>query len=192
FPVNNLWTWRPPQGAVIPLSDGIQWATPLATSISGAPITLSLSGVSSGILFMQEYGNTGGLLDAFQSGWIIEAGYSSSNGQLLWGPVNRTESANTRVSFGSTSNGNTGAAIGDGAWVECNLNTETITGYNLLTGNKLWGPETLPNANPWTSLGLQQIVANGAIYIWTLGGDVYSYNIATGTLIWQYHTPSGG
>jgi hypothetical protein len=192
LPINNLWTWRPPQGAVIPMSYGIQWDVPLANNISGAPISLSLSGISSGVLFMQEYGNTGGLLDAFQSGWIVEAGYSSATGQLLWGPVNRTESANTRVSFGSTSNGNTGAAIGDGAWVECNLNTETVTGYNLLTGKQLWGPETLPNANPWTSLGLQQIVANGAIYIWTLGGDVYSYNIATGTLIWQYHTPSGG
>ncbi len=192
FPLNNLWTWRPPQGAVIPFSDGIEWTAPLATNISGAPITLSYSGMSSGVIFMQQYGSTGGFSDAFQAGWIVEAGYSSDTGQLLWGPVNRTEPANTRVSFGSTGNGNTGSAIGDGVWVECNLNTETVTGYNLLTGAQLWGPITLPNANPWTSLGMSQIVANGTIYIWTLGGDVYSINIHTGAINWQYHTPSGG
>jgi outer membrane protein assembly factor BamB len=192
FPVNNLWTWRPPQGAQIPFSDGIQWTMPIANNILGAPISLSFSGIASGVILMHQYGNTGGMLDAFQSGYIIEAGYSADTGQLLWGPVNRTEPANTRVSFGSTGNGNTGSAIGDGVWVECNLNTYEITGYSLFTGTKIWGPITLPNANPWTSLGLSQIVANGSIYIWTYGGDVYSINIHTGTINWQYHTPSGG
>ena len=97
---------------------------PLATNISGAPISLTFSGIASGVILMQQYGNTGGMLDAFQSGYIIEAGYSADTGAQLWGPVNRTEPANTRVSFGSTSNGNTGQAIGDGVFVECNLNTE--------------------------------------------------------------------
>jgi outer membrane protein assembly factor BamB len=49
---------------------------------------------------------------------------------------------------------------------------------------------SLPNANPWSTLGLQQIVANGTIYIWTLGGNVYSINILTGAINWQYQTPS--
>jgi outer membrane protein assembly factor BamB len=192
FGMNNLWTWRPPQGAVIPFSDGIQWSMPIANNISGTPISLTYSGISNGVILMQQYGSTGGFLDAFQSGYIIEAGYSADTGQLLWGPVNRTEPPNTRISFGSTSNGNSGTAIGDGVFVECNLNTFEVTGYSLFTGSKIWGPITLPNANPWTSLALQQIVANGTIYIWTYGGDVYSINIQTGAINWQFHTPSGG
>jgi hypothetical protein len=152
---------------------------------------LGYCGVSSGVVFLDQYGTTGGST-AFQAGWIIEAGYSSVNGQLLWGPVNRTENVDTRVSFGTTGNGNSGYAIGDGAWVECDLNTLTVTGYNLLTGASLWGPEALPNANQWDSLGMMQIVANGSIYIWGLGGDVYSINILTGVINWQYHTPPGG
>jgi hypothetical protein len=56
----------------------------------------------------------------------------------------------------------------------------------------LWGPISLPNARPFSSLGANALVANGVIYIWMYGGDVYAYNIATGALIWQYHTPSGG
>jgi len=56
----------------------------------------------------------------------------------------------------------------------------------------VWGPESLSDADSWDSLGMSQIVANGTIYIWGLGGDVYSINIATGTINWHYQTPSGG
>jgi outer membrane protein assembly factor BamB len=184
------YNWRPTQGSLIPFNQGIQWSAPIATNISGSPITLGYSGTASGVILLQQYGNTGGA-DAFQSGWIVEAGYSADTGAQLW-LTNRTEPANTRISFGSTSNGNTGQAIGDGVFVECNLNTYEVTGYSLFTGQKLWGPVTLPNANPWTSLALYQQVANGTIYIWTYGGDVYSINIHTGAINWQYHTPSGG
>jgi outer membrane protein assembly factor BamB len=191
FVLLGLQVWRPPQGGIIPFSDGIQWTMPIATNISGAPITLGYSGISSGVILMDQYSTTGGAI-AFQDGWIIEAGYSSDTGQLLWGPVNRTENVGTRVAFGTTGNGNAGFAIGDGAWVECDLNALTVTGYNLLTGVQLWGPEAFPDANQWDSLGMQEIVADGSVYIWGLGGDVYSINIANGKVNWHYHTPDGG
>jgi outer membrane protein assembly factor BamB len=193
FSAAGLAVWRPPQGGIIPFSKGIEWTAPMATNVSGNPITLSYSGISSGVILMAQYGPMGALIgSAFQSGWIVEAGYSANNGQLLWGPINRTENLGTRVSFGFTSNGNSGSAIGDGYWVESDLNALTVTGYNLLTGTQVWGPEALPNADSWDSLGMSQIVANGTIYIWGLGGDVYAINIATGTINWHYQTPSGG
>ena len=68
----------------------------------------------------------------------------------------------------------------------------TISGYSLTTGTQLWGPTALPNVSPFSSLGANALVANGNIYIWGYGGDVYSYNIVTGALNWQYHTPPGG
>jgi outer membrane protein assembly factor BamB len=191
FVLLGLDVWRPPQGGIIPFSDGIQWTKPIATNISGAPITLGYAGISSGVILMDQYSTTGGAI-AFQNGWIVEAGYSSDDGRLLWGPVNRTENVGTRVAFGTTGNGNAGYAIGCGAWVECDLNALTVSGYNLLTGAQLWGPKSLPDANQWDSLGLQQIVANGTIYIWGLGGDVYSINILTGDVNWHYSTPDGG
>ena len=39
---------------------------------------------------------------------------------------------------------------------------------------------------------MQYVVANGTIYLWTYGGDVYAFNILTGNILWQYHTPPGG
>ena len=48
----------------------------------------------------------------------------------------------TRVSYGATGNGNAGSpSLGNGVWVECDLNTMQINGYNLLTGKQLWGPK---------------------------------------------------
>jgi outer membrane protein assembly factor BamB len=81
---------------------------------------------------------------------------------------------------------------GSGAYVELTESSLSITGYSLTTGEKLWGPTVLPNASPFSSLGSNAIVANGNIYTWLYGGDVYSYNIRTGALNWQYHTPSAG
>jgi hypothetical protein len=187
----TAWEWRPPQGGIIPFSYGIMWSKPLATNVSGSPITLGYCGISSGVIMLDQYGTTGGA-NAFQNGWIVEAGYSSDTGALLWGPVNRTENAGTRVCFGTTGNGNSGYAIGSGAWVELDINTLTYTGYNLFTGAQMWGPKAFPNANPWDSLGMQQIVANHTIYIWGLGGDVYSIDMATGDVNWHYNTPNGG
>ena len=193
FSMLGLAVWRPPQNGIIPFSGGIEWRAPIATNISGAPITLGFSGIASGAILMTQYGPLGALLgQAFQSGWIVEAAYSMNDGHQLWGPVNRTENIGTRVSFGFTSNGNSGAAIGNGYWVETDLNALTVTGYNLLTGERVWGPESLSDADSWDSLGMSQIIANGTIYIWGLGGDVYSINIATGTINWHYQTPSGG
>lgn len=187
----GLDVWRPTQGAIIPFSDGIEWSKPLATNISGTPITLSYAGISTGVIMMMQYGTTGGA-NAFQYGWIIEAGYSADTGALIWGPINRTQNVGTRVAFGATGNGNAGCAIGNGHWVEVDINTFEVTGFNLLTGEKIWGPLKLPDPNPWDSLGMQEIVANDSIYIWGLGGDVYSINLDTGTVNWHYKTPDGG
>lgn len=201
FQIIGLEVWRPPQGGIIPFDAGIEWTVPLVTNVSGVPINLGLSGfyngyagLSSDVILLQQYGllGNGTVGYAFQAGWIVQAGYSAVNGRLLWGPVNRTENFNTRVSYGQTGNGNAGFAIGDGAWVETDLNAMTVTGYNLYTGEKVWGPKELPNAQPLTSLGVQQIVANGTIYIWTYGGDVYSINIHTGAINWQRHSPPAG
>ena len=192
-PANNLWSWRPPKGGIIPFSYGIEWSVPIATNISGAPIDLSYSGIASGVILLAQYSATGRVTGvAFQSGWIIEAGYSAVNGTLLWGPINRTQTPNTRVSFGYARNGNTVYAIGNGVFVECNINTDNITCYSLYTGEKLWGPKHFPNVHPIGHFGWQTVIANGTIYIWTYGGDVYAVDLTTGNVKWEYHTPSGG
>lgn len=126
----------------------------------------------------------GGLF--YQPGWQIEAGYSTDTGQQLW-IANRTQIPFTLISAGAGT-----YFAGDGYYVEFTQNALSIQCFSLTTGQKVWGPTTLPNARPFDSLGGNSIIANGTIYLWAYGGDVYAYNLADGSLKWHYQTPSGG
>jgi hypothetical protein len=190
--VPDNWYWRPPLNAVINFSLGIQWTAPLATNISGTPIIdfanglygLGITYVSSDVVYMQEYTMGGGLF--YQPGWQIEAGYSATTGQQLW-ITNRTQIPFTLISAGAGT-----YFAGDGYYVEFTQNALSISCFSLTTGQKVWGPTTLPNARPFDSLGGNSVIANGTIYLWAYGGDVYAYTLADGSLKWHYQTPSGG
>ncbi|MGA2523738.1 MAG: hypothetical protein ABSF65_06245 [Candidatus Bathyarchaeia archaeon] len=192
------WMWRPTQNGQIPFVDGIMWAQPLATNINGVPLplstvaalpssaTLSLNSgtyttggasANSGVLFLSSIASAGG--SSYNAGFIIEAGYSSTTGQQLW-IVNRTETPYTRVDFSQTSNG---------IFVEINQDTAAYTGYSIITGKQLWGPFTLPNPDPYNSIGSYYgQVVNGMMYLSSFGGDIYAINMGTGSIVWQTNT----
>jgi hypothetical protein len=186
-PVSNIWTWKTPQGGVIPFSDGKMWTVPLATNISGVPISPTLSigswgngidgPVNSGVIFLWAPSSTG--LNFYQAGSIVEACYSTDTGEQLW-VANRTEAPYTRVDF---------MPISNGVLVEVDQTTSACTGYNVNTGARLWGPITLPDANPYNSIGSYYgQVANGVLYITGFGGNIYALNIHDGTILWKTTT----
>ena len=182
-PVADQWMWRPPYNTTIDFQLGVQASYPIVNTIDSAPISLGLSSITDGVALMTQASIAGSSF--FQNGWIIEAGYDLKTGQKLWGPLNRTEVVDSRVIYGSTTAGN-------GIWVEFDAAALTATGYNLRTGEKVWGPKPLPNVSPYSSLGQNNVVADGIIYDWTYGGDVYAIELATGNFLWEYHTPTGG
>ncbi|HUK84932.1 MAG TPA: PQQ-binding-like beta-propeller repeat protein, partial [Candidatus Acidoferrum sp.] len=197
----DSWQWRPPQGASIDFGLGIQWSVPLAENISGNSLIdyanglfgLSMAGVESGVVLLYEeltpMSETMPVF-SYSSGWIVEAGYSAATGQQLW-ITNRTETPYSIVALGASQNLGY-FTMGNGVSVEITQSTLSATGYSLTTGKQLWGPITLPNANPFDSLGLQSVVANGKMYLWGYGGDVYAIDMTNGTIVWHYKTPSGG
>ena len=194
----NAWFWRPPANGIVPFADGIQWTVPIATNIAGVPFpqtfvnniyvntTLSVSGscIENNVVLMTD---SSGIAGGFQAGFIIEAGYTADTGQQLW-ITNRTETPYTRtVTLPATA----------GVYGEVNLDTATASGYSMSTGALVWGPTTLPNANPYDSIGgYQYISANGICYLWGFGGTIYAINMATGAIVWSTTTeqisgPSG-
>ena len=51
----NIWEWRPPQGAIIPFSYGLEWTMPIATNITGVPLPQSLMNRAyPGLIFYQK------------------------------------------------------------------------------------------------------------------------------------------
>ena len=196
-PADN-WMWRPPQNAIIDFKAGIQWTKPLPTNDTAGKSLIYMSNMF-GMSFPSYYlgisavqsnrvlltGTDAGGSFGYQPGWQEEAACDATTGALLWGPVNRTQTPYSIIYSGGTWSGSD-------AYVQLTESTLSIAGFSLSTGEKLWGPTALPNVSSFSSLGANSLVANGSIYIWGYGGDVYSYNIRTGALNWQYHTPSGG
>ncbi len=197
-PTPDQWMWRPPQNVVIDFAPGIQWTAPLPTEdtqgntlivmvsmfgFSFPSYLLGISAVQSDVVLLR--GTTAGSSYLYQPGWTEEAGFSAIDGHQLWGVVNRTQVPLAIVYTG-------GVWSGSGAYVQLTESTLSIESFSLKTGQKLWGPTSLPNASPFSTLGSNAIVADGQIYIWQYGGDVYSYNILTGELNWEYHSPSAG
>jgi outer membrane protein assembly factor BamB len=65
--------------------------------------------------------------------------------------------------------------------------TRQLWGFNLETGEMLWGP-TEPQENVWMMFRMIPVVANGVIYTGGHrgGGEIHAYNITTGETLWAY------
>jgi outer membrane protein assembly factor BamB len=180
--------WRPPQGATIDWSPGIEWRAPLATNISGVPIIppLGVSKISDDVVLTvaQPGGVFGGVPGGAQLGYEIEAGYSAKDGHLLWGPVNRTLTPFTNVVC---------VAAGEGVYTEYNNQEMTWIGYSIKTGEKLWGP-TQPYNSSWGYYDFSGhgVIGYGNFYTWGLTGEVYAWDVQTGVLKWSWYAGNAG
>lgn len=105
--------------------------------------------------------------------------------------TNRTQPAFNRIEWG-ISNGLWGAnTAGSGVYVEIDQDTMGLVAYSLTTGKQVW-TNTLTPFNAYDSDGVDYVVADGVLYLWGVGGDVWSINMLNGTVNWHYTTsPSG-
>ena len=125
------WQWRPTQNAQIAFSKGIMWSMPHShqrfwRNIQPWP-KHKCSRRQSVTLVVYSTALSGGL--SWQPGWRIIAGYSTSTGQLLWGPLNQTEVPWVRLDTYGISNDK---------WFEFDHENLVWSGYNANTGQKLW------------------------------------------------------
>jgi outer membrane protein assembly factor BamB len=179
------WQWRPTQNAQIAFSRGIMWSMPLATNLSDAAFSpgLGISAVGAKVLLLTSTSTalSGGL--SWQPGWRIIAGYSTSTGQLLWGPLNQTETPWVRLDTYGISND---------MWFEFDHENLVWSGYNANTGAKLWASQPY-DSPPWAYfVNYKPVIAYGMLYASDFGGQVHAYDITTGTQVWQYSTGSSG
>ena len=179
------WQWRPTQNAQIAFSKGIMWSMPIATNVSGAAFSpgLSISAVGAKVLLLSSVSTAlnGGL--SWQPGWRIIAGYSTTTGQLLWGPLNQTEEPWVRLDTYGISND---------MWFEFDHENLVWSGYNANTGQLMWKSDPY-NSPPWAYfVNYKPVVAYGMLYASDFGGQVHAYDITTGKQVWQYSTGSSG
>ena len=178
--------WRPPQGLTIDWSLGNEWSVPVATNISGvpfAPYRLGISKVSDGIVLLTAIDNS--VPGRSQLGWRVDAGYSAEDGQLVWGPINRTLTPWTAVSLGPAA---------EGVYTEFTNQPMTWATYDIKTGKKLWGPSQ-PYNSSWGYYDIpngKAVIGYGNLYAWSINGEVYAYNLRTGAINWSWSTGNAG
>jgi outer membrane protein assembly factor BamB len=174
--------WRPPQNATIDWAGGYQWSAPIATTYDGNPLRLGISAI--------DYSDDVALLTqsapatsegSNSEGWRIDAGYSATNGALLWGPIKRTIPQWTSEKI---------TAAGDGVYTSWNQEEMTWTTYSIATGKLLW--TTTPWTNTWNYFGSGSVIGDGIEICWAFGGQVACYDVTTGAEIWSWSTGSAG
>ncbi|MGD0451163.1 MAG: PQQ-binding-like beta-propeller repeat protein [Candidatus Bathyarchaeia archaeon] len=180
----NTWMYRPTTGNKIDFKYGIQWSAPIATNISGNPISLSLSGAQSsgsigisGNTVVMSYATTGNWEE-----WQVDAGYSLTDGHQEW-LVNRTVTDWTRVVTYTT---------GEGHYIEMNNEDQTITVFNADTGAQVCVCK-FPTNTIWGYFSAYRPVGGyGMIYDATFDGHCYAWNATTGALVWNWWAGPAG
>ncbi len=201
--------WRPPTGASIPFSLGVQWSKPMAITMvasngstvninkafsesAGVNISLSIATIADGVIVVD---NNPNYMNAFsQPGYIIQEGYSAATGELLWGPLNQTQLPWCRLATGTVSQSSLGSlGAAEGVYTIYTFETMSWSGYSLATGKNLWGPVTnSSNTNAWSYYAVSSIIAYGNLYTIDFGGYVNCLDAKTGTLKWTWNTGSSG
>jgi hypothetical protein len=161
-------------------SDGVQWNVSRTLNLNGEPVRLGLSRVTRDILLLSTRETF--RFQGTQFGWIVLAGVDAKTGQVLWGPVNQTRPFLTDIGL---------YAARDGYWFEYDSDNHEAYGYNLHTGQRLWGPIAVPfdaysSQNVWAEIAYGRVFFNGG------GGIVNCMDLATGELVWSWSRGTSG
>jgi len=191
------WYQRPVQGAKINFAAGIMYTADLPTtspsgvalpdwnvgSLGGVTINWALTDFTGNtIIFTDQNGQSPNAF--FNPGWEIEAGFNALTGASLF-VVNQTLSADTRMVVAPGTSGN-------GVYIEITQDSMVMNAYSLITGKLVWGPVSLAPFDAYDSDGINYVIAGAQMYLWGLGGDVWSINMANGTVNWKFTTGSAG
>ncbi len=194
------WFWRPPQGALIPFSYGIQsaWQLPGTVPVNGYtltnatyPNTWTIIGVNSGSAVLYSAANNG-LTNYFQYGFMVFTGYDVNN------PVNATVGKQLfvqNVSFTpfTAINLDNYGNVGQGSFTTICKETGVVTAFSVTTGQQLW-QTTLTGTNggpinPYDTVGgIKGNIYGNSFLVFGFGGDVWSMDLSTGKVNWYTNT----
>jgi len=168
-----LWCWRPIAGSVLNWYTGVQWnvSTPNMGPFQGISNT-------NGNVIITATGNI-----FLPQSWQMEAGYSAVDGHLMW-TQNRTTPA------GATTFGLMGP-IGNGVYTEFHQSTTQWYGYNINTGEQIWGPSD-PYTNAWGFYDSTASIAYGKLYATGYDGIIHCFDVTTGKHLWDWDSGSSG
>jgi hypothetical protein len=178
-PYSNAWTWRP-QGLTMDWRLGVEWNVTINNYYGPSTQTIQRISVEDGVI-----------LATTRASWAPRdytqlIAYSAEDGHELW-YANRTGPAGHIISWNTYQ----GMPAGEGVFIEFYPETSVFYGYDIKTGEKLWGPsEPLPDA--FSIYTWQSRIAYGKLFVPDYGGYVHAYDIYTGEKLWSYYLGDAG
>ena len=186
----GLFDWTIPLNSNYDANYALVWAVSMDPVLNGQLVQGlgtalgSATYASNTLIFEQGYVSV-----SETTGYMVEAGYSTTNGALQW-IVNRTGGIYqpyTRLAFPCATNG---------IYVETNQNTFQMAAYSDATGTQVWTTNlNVPLAdgnmpNTYDTYGLVTIPDSlmNTMYVWGLGGDVWAIDMSTGNILWTWST----
>jgi hypothetical protein len=185
---SSAYQWRP-IGKVVDMSDAYAWNVTIPT----LPGISTIRQVIPDDLVLISSGTLPGIgRSSYSSEPYTVSAISlnpSTRGQLLWSKEYAAPAGNVTVSFGPTD-------PDPATRVFTIFLKETISwaGYSLDDGSLLWTSES---ENPWNFYSgaggalMTSTAAYGKLYSTGYSGTVYCYDLADGTLLWEYNAEAG-
>jgi hypothetical protein len=180
---SNGWEYRPPTGASLPWSLGVQWnvTVPIYLAPSrytGTNLTETIEGINDGVILAI----TGNLFNP--QDYQMEVGYSATTGACLWHQNRSVAQAPGQTAWGLM------GPVSSGVYTEFNKATLQYYGFSILTGEQLWGPtNALPYAeNSYTFAG----VPSDKIFVTESISGIFAFNFTNGALVWNFTSPPAG
>jgi outer membrane protein assembly factor BamB len=178
----NVWQWRPFMQTTMDWTKGIEWNVTIAAYNqtipgSGGTTYQSIKKITPDVILATTVGSWSIPYD-----WEMEIGYSTKDGHEMWA-VNRTGPISWNTLQGSPA--------GDGVYAEFHPETMTWYGYDIYTGDELWGP-TEPYHNAFGCYSWQARIADGTLYAASYGGYLYAFDVKTGAKLWEFYAGDSG
>jgi hypothetical protein len=175
--MTNAWWWRP-NGLTMDWNRGIEWNVTINT-YSG-PSRQTIHRISGDVI-----------VTTTRQSWAPRdytqvIAYSTVDGHELW-YANRTPPEGHIISWNTYQ----GMPAGEGVFVEFYPETREFYGYDIHTGELLWGPsEPLPDA--FSIYTWHARIAYGKLFVPDYGGYLHAYDVHTGELLWSYYLGDAG
>jgi len=165
-------SWRP-YGKTFNGTSGYEWTKPIPT---GLPGTINRIFLEDRVIGSTAGGWTG-IGTTPIALWAVSL-KPGQEGQLIYNKTWALPQADLAITFGS-------ASLEDGVFVLRAKETRQWWGFNLNSGEQIWGPTT--SETDLGIFGMNAYIAYGKLYASNkMGGVLYCYDVKTGTLLWKY------
>jgi outer membrane protein assembly factor BamB len=164
-------------GSTLDATTGIEWNVTIPTDLKGSVKNYFLGDR----LIGSDVAGWASMGDLPVALWCINL-KSGHEGEMLFDTTWTPPAGDLTIMWGTSYSG--APSIEDGVFVLTAKETRQHYGFDLDTGENIWGPTE--SQGYLDMYGIHNIIAKGRLFSARMAGALYCYNVTTGDLLWTY------